>query len=249
MNCSLWNASGDEFDTMYRDFDYPARQTKYGRQLPYIDSIIRENFTFNYLKMVRMRSLIDGIVIPHKDFVEVGEHIPQCFRVFIALEDNEEAFHSDEQAVFRMRKGEIWFLDAAIVHAAANFSNKSRVHLCLDYIFPEKFSPADIFVNPNLYTPELAPLIISREKPPSNFEESLILTFTKTISKHNMKDIVSLLSKMHFYMQVPVGACYDWLVEIARRSGDSAILKKAEHLRTYLIIDRKLGERFSLAEW
>ncbi|MGR5913138.1 aspartyl/asparaginyl beta-hydroxylase domain-containing protein [Bacillus cereus] len=95
--------------------------------------------------MVRTRNLVDAMVIPHRDFVEFSHSTKQRFRVFLALEDNKMAFHSDEEAVFRIRKGEIWFLDAAIGHAAANFSKDSRVFLCLDYVFDSDFDPSDIF--------------------------------------------------------------------------------------------------------
>lgn len=244
MNCSLWNASSDKFDTMYRDFNHPAQQTEYGRQLPYIESILRDFFTFEHLKMVRTRNLIDAMVIPHRDFVELNKHQEQYLRVFISLEDNEMAFHSDEQAVFRMRKGEVWFLDAAIVHAAANFSNKSRMMLCLDYAFPGNFSPADIFADKSKYNPGIQPFLVSREAPELGFEEELIESLAKMITTYNFKDIVFLLSKVHFYKQVPIEACFDWLIEIGKKCQDPTILDRAEQMRTYLIVDRGLGERF-----
>lgn len=50
MNNSLWNASNDKNDTMYRDFDHAAQQTEYGKQLPYINSLLEEYFTFDNLK-------------------------------------------------------------------------------------------------------------------------------------------------------------------------------------------------------
>lgn len=43
-NCSLWNASGDATDTMYREFDHPAKQTEHGRRHTYLDRVIRDNF-------------------------------------------------------------------------------------------------------------------------------------------------------------------------------------------------------------
>ena len=248
MNNSLWNASGDESDTMYRDFDDSIKQTEYGRRLPYIEKLIRETFTLENMKMVRLRTLIDGMVIPHKDFVEVKEK-SRCLRVFIPLEDNELAFHSDEEAVFRMRKGEVWFLDAAIVHAAVNFSNRSRTALCLDYIFPEKFSHADIFVNKDKFTPGIQPLLVPRQELTWNFEESLISPLSQLLTRYNFKEIVFVLSKIHFYQNIPISACYDWLIEIAKRSNDASMLAQAESLRTFLIVERKLEEHFAFNDW
>lgn len=54
---------------MYRDYDSAIKQTEYGKKLGYIDELIKKNFVFSNLKMVRTRNLIDGMVIPHKDFV------------------------------------------------------------------------------------------------------------------------------------------------------------------------------------
>lgn len=244
MNNSLWNASGDASDTMYRDFDHSIKQTEYGRHLPYIDKLIRETFTFDNMKMVRLRTLIDGMVIPHKDFVEVEEN-SQCLRVFIPLEDNDLAFHSDEEAVFRMRKGEVWFLDAAIIHAAVNFSNRNRTALCLDYIFPDEFSHADIFVNKDKYTPGIQPLLVPRQEVTEGFEKSLISSLSQILTRYNFKEIVFVLSKIHFYKNIPISACYDWLIEIAKRSNDTGVLAKAESLRTFLVVERQLGEHFA----
>lgn len=248
MNCSLWNSSGDKLDTTYRDFEHPALQTEYACQLPYLDHFIRKNFTLKYLKMVRTRNLIDAMVIPHKDFIELNKPQNQYLRLFIPLEDNEMAFHSDEQTVFRMRKGEVWFLDAAIVHAAANFSNQSRMMLCLDYAFPENFDFTDIFVDNKNYNPKIQPFVVPRETLEPGFEEELISSFSKIITMYNFKNVVFLLSKIHFYKQVRIEACFDWLIEIGKKCQYPAILKKAQAMRTYLIIHRDFKERFSFDE-
>ncbi|MBY7115258.1 aspartyl/asparaginyl beta-hydroxylase domain-containing protein [Bacillus sp. 17RED48] len=249
MNNSLWNASNDKADTMYRDFDHAAQQIEYGKQLPYINQILEDYFAFDNLKMVRTRNLIDAMVIPHRDFVEFKDNTKRRFRVFLALEDNTKAFHSDEEAVFRIRKGEIWFLDAAIGHAAANFSKDSRVFLCLDYVFNEDFLPSDIFKDKETYNPDLDRFIVQREKLDSNFEKELISSLSKVMTRITFRDIVFFLSKIHFEKDIPVAQCYDWLDEIAEKSGDQAIVNKAKHLREYIIEHRNLGERFSMDNW
>lgn len=199
--------------------------------------------------MVRTRNLVDAMVIPHRDFVEFSHSTKQRFRVFLALEDNKMAFHSDEEAVFRIRKGEIWFLDAAIGHAAANFSKDSRVFLCLDYVFDSDFDPSDIFKDKKTYNRDLERFIVKRDKLDETFEEELITSLSKVISRINFRDVVFFLSKIHFEKDIPVAKCYDWLDQIAERSGDQAIIQKAKHLREYIIEHRNLGERFSMDNW
>lgn len=249
INNSLWNASQDANDSMYRDIDYPAKQTEYGRMLPYISQLVTENFNLEYLKMVRTRNLIDGMVIPHKDFVELNKPKNQYFRILIPLEVNKHAFHSDEGNVLQMKKGEIWFIDAAIDHAAVNFSTSSRIFLCLDFAFPGEFHPSDIFTNKSLYSEEIKPTIIKREKINPKNKEQLIQSLSQTIDKYNFKDILVMLSKIHFYKDISVSASYDWLEEITQRSGKEELLDKAQKLRKYMIEKRDLGERFSINDW
>jgi hypothetical protein len=248
-NCSLWNATDDKEDTMYRDYDHAPKQTEYGKKLPYVDELLKINFNFDFMKMVRTRNLINGMVIPHKDFVELRKAKQQYFRVFVPLEDNELAYHSDEEKVFKMRKGEVWFLDAAIIHAAVNFSNNSRIFLCLDFVFPGEFNPEDIFVNKGIYNRKLTPFIVPREDVEADFEENIVNTLSKIISRHTFKDVVFLLSKLHFYKNVSITSCYDTLVKIAEASKDEAVYDKALALREYLIEKRNLGDRFSMSKW
>lgn len=226
-----------------------VKQTEYGRRVSYIDQLIRENFTFNNMKMVRIRTLIDGMVIPHKDFVEMEER-SRCLRVFIPLEDNALSFQSDEENVFQMRKGEAWFLDAAIVHAAVNFSNKSRIALCLDYVCPEKIHHyEEIFSTLKSRSLPPRPTYVSRPNLKAGFEEGLITQLSQIITRYNFKDLVFLLTKIHFYKNVSITVCYDWLLDITKRQNDVDLVNKAESLREYLIKQRGFGERFAFNDW
>jgi hypothetical protein len=201
-NDSLWNASGDAADTMYRNFDGPAKTTQLGRQLPYLDELVRQHFRSDYIKMVRTRNLVDAMVIPHKDFVEIEACARRCLRVFVALEQVDQAFHSDESGVFNFRKGEIWNLDASIVHVAANFSSQSRIHLCLDFIFPGPFELRDIFNDPRVYDRSLTPAVVRRQPRTEQLEKS-VRALSRVMDRHTFRDIVFLLSKLHFRIDVP----------------------------------------------
>ena len=246
-SCSLWNASGDAEDALYRDFSGPLLQTEYGRMLPAIDELLGETFSFDHLKMVRTRNLVDGIVIPHRDFLEIPEGRSRCFRVLMCLEDNPQAFHSDEDGVFRMRAGEVWYLDASLTHAAANFSTDSRVALCLDYIFPGSFEPADVFVDPSRRDTDLAPTVPHRDPVPAAFDAALD-GLSHVLTHETFREVAFLLAKLHFRFDVAVDACYDWLLAIASRTGDPELVEKTRLLRRYLVDDRQLGQRFSFSQ-
>lgn len=143
-NVSLMNSTGDSSDSRYVNTGFAIR-TDHMSRCPSIDRFIRENFDVGALRMVRARNLIDGMVVPHKDFVELSSD-KNYFRVFVPLERNDDSFHSDEKGVFNMKPGEVWFLDASMVHAAINFSSRSRMFLCLDFVFENRFLIRIFFV-------------------------------------------------------------------------------------------------------
>ncbi len=246
-NCSLWNDTGDSLDTQYRTYEGQARQTAYGEKLPYVGQLLRRHFDFRHLKMVRVRNLIDAIILPHRDFVELEGERSRYFRVFVALEHNLDSFHSDEESVFQMQPGEVWWLDAAIVHAAANFSPKSRAHLCLDFQFPTaEFDASDIFADRGGIDFDVTPTLKSREV--FDAGEEALAAFAPALTPHTFRDMAFLLSKLHFDKAVPIIACFDWLATMAARQEDKALEEKAKRLRSYMIERRELGERFSFAE-
>jgi hypothetical protein len=246
-NCSLWNDTGDSLDTQYKAYEGPPRRTPLGAQLPYIDDVLSRYFDFRNLKMVRVRNLVDAIIIPHRDFVELEGESSRFFRVFLALEHNADSFHSDEANVFQMQPGEIWWLDAATVHAAANFSRRSRAHLCLDFQFRDGgFCSSDIFKDPAKIELNVTPTLKPRS--PFDTEENTLLALSSLLAPHTFKDITFLLSKVHFEKAVPISACFDWLTAMADHQGNRALAAKARNLRSYMIERRELGERFSYAE-
>ncbi|RSD25948.1 aspartyl/asparaginyl beta-hydroxylase domain-containing protein, partial [Vibrio pectenicida] len=125
--------NGDYRNTQYKDNPNSAKLTELGEKTDYINSVIRKYFDVDNLKMVRTRNLVNGQVVPHKDFIELDDNKGKYIRILIPLETSLTSYHSDEHyGVFRMRKGDIWQLDASVVHAAYNFGNGNRVILCLD---------------------------------------------------------------------------------------------------------------------
>lgn len=246
-NISLYNSSGQSDDTQYKNSEY-CFSTEYLDKLPNISRLIDENFTKESLKMVRARSLIDGMVIPHKDFVELNPEVTY-FRVFIALEDNKNSFHSDESGVFQMLKGEVWFLDASMDHAAINFSNKSRMFLCLDYIFSDIFKPEAIFSERAKILDYKRDYLIVREELTNDRVNEIIESTSKIISKHTFKDIVFALSKLHFIYDVQVSECYNWIYTAAQKAGNDEVTLKIKNLKEYLTEKRNIGERFFINDW
>lgn len=248
-NIPLYNASGGSEDRLYRDLEgEPAQPTEHANQVPYLNEIITTVYDVDRLQMARTRNLKNAIVIPHRDFVELDREPERYFRTFMVLEESPLAFHSDDDTVIHMRPGEIWFLDAAAVHSAVNFSDFSRQSLCVDLAFDGTFDEKEIFADTTVYAPGGTPDIPSR-KPFTRDGVEKILSLANVIDRENFRDILFLLSKKHFTHDVHPSETYEWLIAISKKAGDDKMVEKAERIRDFAIGARALGERFSLTTW
>jgi hypothetical protein len=247
-NVPLWNASGDGEDRLYRDVPGSAIATEHAGQVPYLGEIVQTVFNGDRLKMARTRNLKNAVVIPHRDFVELELDTDRYFRTFMVLEDSPQAFHSNEDTVIHMRPGEIWFLDAATVHAAINFSEHGRQSLCVDFAFDGDFDEKEIFADVTVYDPGATPELVVR-KPFTTEHRDRILSLSRVIERQNFRDLLFLLSKVHFTYDVHPGDTYDWLVEIAKRADDEKMVVKAEQIREFAMEARALHDRFSMTSW
>ncbi|WP_406725052.1 aspartyl/asparaginyl beta-hydroxylase domain-containing protein [Streptomyces sp. GD-15H] len=248
-NIPLYNASGGSEDRLYRDLqDAPAQPTQHAEQVPYLNELVTTVFNQDRVQMARTRNLKNAIVIPHRDFVELDRELDRYFRTFMILEESPLAFHADEDTVVRMRPGEIWFLDAAAVHSAVNFTDLSRQALCVDLAFDGSFDEKEAFADGSVYAPGATPDIPHR-KPFTQERVEKILSLAGVIERENFRDILFLLSKVHFTYDVHPSETYEWLVAISKRAGDEKMVEKAERIRDFAIGARELGERFSLTTW
>ncbi|MGI0115748.1 aspartyl/asparaginyl beta-hydroxylase domain-containing protein [Zooshikella sp. RANM57] len=246
-NLSLYNSSGRKGDSQYKNADQ-CLPTEYMDFCPEIKRFIEENFSIETLRMVRARNLIDGMVIPHRDFVELDKGV-SYFRVFIPLENNEDSYHSDSTGVFQMKPGEVWYLDAGINHAAINFSFQSRMFLCLDFIFKDEFNDSDIFKYTSNVVFDVKPTYKQRQALPESLKESIVDSMSLILSKETFKDILFALSKYHFIYDIEVAECYQWLIDACIKGEHQDLEEKARDLKRYLIHERALDERFSINNW
>ncbi|MFM2486196.1 aspartyl/asparaginyl beta-hydroxylase domain-containing protein [Celerinatantimonas yamalensis] len=222
--------------------------TSYIEYCPQIDEILRKNFNFDNLKMVRARNLVDGMVVPHRDFVEFKDS-SKHYRVFLSIEENLKSYHSDDSGVFQMQRGEVWFLDAAIDHAAINFSTKSRMFLCLDFLLDPDLEREIIFNRDSIIDFSVKPTYRERKKI-SKYDIDKIIDHTSSlIDRSNFKDHLFSLSKFHFTYDVSVRENFDWLILATKNLEDKKLYRKATELNRYLLDQRELNERFVINEW
>lgn len=246
-NISLFNASGNPDDSQYR-YTESAVPTKHANNCPEIKRLINDVFDTSNIKMVRARNLIDGLVIPHKDFVELDNNIKHL-RIFIPLESNIYAYHSDESGVFQMQRGEIWYLDANINHAAVNFSSESRMCICVDFMYGSDLDENNTFFDKFKKKAGRNSYLIDRKEIDNKEIDTIIYSVSTILNKQTFKDIIFALSKFHFIYNIPIASCYEWIIKAAEISEDYAVRSKAINLRRYLLEKRDIGERFTINKW
>ncbi len=234
-SCALWNESGTTEDVRIRNYVGRAKKTKAGDALPYINSIIEKNFDMDSLRFCRLVMLEPGsVVLPHRDYLELKNHL---VRLHIPLVTDLNCFNSEEQVVHHLSQGEVWYLDASIIHSAGCFSKNTRVHIILDFF--ECKSLNEIFYN---YANEPRTISIENREPLSSEVEDALLGLSSIVNEYNFYDVLAVLAKQHFKTKVPLCDFYYYLEKIADQSGDEWVINKARWLREYCLAERATVE-------
>ncbi len=225
----LWNKTGLADDFKLENYEGEAKYTEFGVQLEYINTLIKETFNSEYIKWVRIFRLEHGIIMPHIDYSKLDKDF---IRVHIPLQTDIKCLGSNEETVFHMRKGEVWFLDAGNVHSGANFSDSIRVTLCIDFSPNIEFDK--IFRDDKKENSHIQPLLIDRPAIDNAYIESLKL-LGELLREENFNDIVTLLAKEHFFRDISASAGYDYLIDVAKYSKDKKLIDKALSLKKYYL--------------
>lgn len=240
-SCVLANRTGDVRDAAIYAYEGPAVSTAHGRDLPYLMSIIEDCFDTTRLKWARLFAVKNGVLISHRDYLELP---PGFVRLNVSLATDRTCLHSEEDTVFHMRVGEIWNLHVSAVHSGCSLSEFHRILLVMDFDLKDR--PIEGLLDPSVRLREpVEPLLI--ERPPLESEQLEALhSLSSIVNETNTRDVLQLLSKIHFYRQAGSQSCHDWFCEITRRSGNPRLHEKAVAFRRFCIEERRYGERF---EW
>lgn len=229
----IWNQDGIDSNGLIHDYRGYAKPTVFANSLKSINEIIENNFNVSKLKFARIFSVSNnGLVVPHVDYLELKQNF---VRVHIPLQTSLSCLSSEKDNVFHMRLGEIWYLDASNIHSAACFSNINRLHLVLDFEYMEHVECVlrqDI--NP---CKEILPHIIYRDD--LNSQELMgILSLSEVVSEDNFRDIVSILSKIHFRKNVCSSKMFEWLKYIVYKNNKKTLINMYENLMRECLIYR-----------
>lgn len=238
----LWNESGDVNDGTLHEFAGPGRFTTLGARAPYIGSIIERHFRTERMKWARALLLRNGNLLPHRDYLEFKKPLS---RVHLALLTHESSMHSEDDEVFQMQNGEVWYLAAEKVHSAATLTDFARIVICMEFDLEAGQRLEAVFRNPPPASTAFVPKII--ERPPLTGQElEAIHGLGALINDRNFSDILRLLSKVHFHRRVPGADLFHWLTEIAQRSGNPSVIERAAALKKNCIESRAMNEHISV---
>jgi hypothetical protein len=226
-NCVLANASGTERDCDLHEYVGSWRPTDALARLAGIRALLAECFDCSALKWLRVFVQGPGALLPHVDFLGMKEGFS---RLHIPLRTSLLCMHSESDVVYHMRAGEIWYLEASVVHSAANLSTVPRVSLCLDFASGGDTSK---LVRPAMRAKAegRTPHLVERRSWSAEDTECME-QLAAQLSAKNFDAAVRSIIELHFQTDIPAPAVFSWLTRIAAGSGQRELIEHAAALQT-----------------
>src|ERR1700737_2305320 len=205
-----------------------------GSALPYISEIIEQIFDLSSLRFARLVQLTPNtVLVPHRDFVELDTEMT---RIHVPLRTSPSCLHGEGRVVFHMQVGEIWYLNAGVVHTAASFARETRTHLMLD------FRPTDDLrklLRIECDDDEDIPAANLATRPPfTSRDEEALHALDRIIDLENYRDVLALLIRKYFRRNVPVSVIFEWLMDIVKRSRNEDLLDVVRKFSNRCLIER-----------
>ena len=201
-----------------------------GPALPYLTSIIHRSFDDRLIDTVYFFVAENGgFLLPHRDWARSR---PLHVRLHLPLQSDDECFNSEDDALFQMRVGEIWFLDAGRVHSAGCFSQGMRLHLVMD--FAPDTSPEDLVADPASRCFR-SPRPLANRRKLGDEDLAAIYGLATLASERTFPRLANFLASLHYDREVHCAAVYGWLNEIARRTGNPRLVERAAELEARYI--------------
>lgn len=229
---TLWNEPDPSADGSVREHHEEAVPTKWGNPMLHTNKLIRESFQLPALRAVRaFRARAGAIIIPHRDYLE---HPTGFTRIHLPVLTASSARNSEDDSVYHMSRGEIWFLDGRVVHSGGVLGPVDRIHLVLDFDSTLEGAPSETV------TAELAPLPpfspVARQALPDDFLDGFLRT-APCLRLAMWPALVELLARVHLIYQASADALYEWLETIAAASKRAELTAEADRMRRYFLID------------
>lgn len=241
-SCMLWSTAGDGGDGVVTNyaFDRAPTFTDAARELPYVQELITSVADLSRLTFVRLARITNSVIIPHRDLLELGE-VPDdarpAHRVHIPLATNDACFFSEDNTVYRMRAGEVWYFDAARIHSVASFSDEPRVHLMLD--FADRDGDGPLLTVPDQGSGPGIPADRTVARPPlSDGERADLMRLSDVLTMDTFNEVFGIVIKTHFRRDGGDHFVWQAMTEIARDSKDPDVLPHTLELHRYFTLER-----------
>ncbi|MER7455846.1 aspartyl/asparaginyl beta-hydroxylase domain-containing protein [Micromonospora sp. NPDC126480] len=241
-SCMLWAPGGDAGDGVVTNYVYdrPAGFTAHAERLPYLAELIRETADLDRLNFARLALVTDSVIIPHRDLLELSDLPDETrneHRMHIPLATNDNCFFNEDNVVYRMRRGEVWFLDASRIHSVAVLTAEPRIHLMLDFVdTPGAGSPARV-AGGGVEVGIPADRIVTRP-PLGDDERADLLGLAPLLSMDTFDEVFSIVIKKHFRRDGGPDFVWNTMLELAAKSPDQAVLPHTEELCKHYTLER-----------
>jgi hypothetical protein len=241
-NAVLWAAGGDLGNGLVTEYTYDQRPTftEYGTQLPYLQELITDLADLSRLQFVRLVVVADSVIMPHRDYLEladVPEDAKPAHRMHIPLVTHDSCFFSEDNTVYRMRAGELWFVDAAQIHSVVSLTRTPRIHLILD--FADRAGNGPLMDVAQAPTDDPIPARSRVARPPlPDAHRARLMRLAELLTMDTFGEVFGIVIKTHFRWDGGADFAWNTITELARTSQDPAVLQHALDLRSYFTLDR-----------
>ena len=241
-SCTVWAAGKEAGDGVIAHYDTSrsAGFTEYGGQLPYLRELIEQWFAIEHLMLGRLAIMSDSVLIPHRDYVELGDTPAEgraAHRLHVCLVTSEDCCFTEENLVYRMRPGEVWYLDVTRVHSAAVLSGIQRTHLILDFTDPGH--PSDLVRFPIKEAPGVPARSMCPREPLDDQERANLLALAAVVNDDNLRDVFSIVLKKHYRRDGGPDFFWRTMSQIAELTGDEEVHKRIGELHRYYTLERE----------
>jgi L-proline cis-4-hydroxylase len=241
-SCMLWATGGDSGDGLLTNYAYDRSSTftEYGQQVPYLQKLITSTADVTRLNFVRLAVFSNSVIVPHRDFLELSE-LPQdarsAHRLHLPLATHDDCYFSENNTVYRMRAGEVWYFDASQIHAVASLADAPRIHLIFDFNDRPGAGPL-VTVDPDS-TYEGIPADRTVTRPAlSDAERADLLRLAGVLTMETFREVFSIVIKTHFRRDGGEDFAWQTMTALARGCKDPAVLPHTQELRRYYTLER-----------
>lgn len=239
-SCMLWAPGGEAGDGVIAHYDRslaPAL-TPFGERMPYLAGLLDEQFSLDHLRFARLAVMTDSLLIPHRDYVEFEQSVEPgkvAHRLHVALRTSADCMFLEGDSVFRMKAGEVWFLNVREVHSAAVLSDLRRVHLILD--FTDVADTSDLVaLRPEHHG---IPRDSLCDRPSLTEEEyERLLALAGVVDMDNYRDVFGILVKKQYRRDGGKNFFWGTVEEIANRTDDTTVADHVRELGRYYLMER-----------